>query len=48
MDAEGHVRIVDRLKDIIKSGGEWISSIQLEDIILEKKGVLQGGGHRRP
>ncbi|MGO8799881.1 MAG: fatty acid--CoA ligase [Roseiarcus sp.] len=40
-DAEGHVRIVDRLKDIIKSGGEWISSIQLEDIISEKKGVLK-------
>ena len=40
-DADGCVHIVDRLKDIIKSGGEWISSIQLEDIILEKKGVLK-------
>jgi len=30
---------VDRLKDIIKSGGEWVSSIDLEDIISEKKGV---------
>jgi fatty-acyl-CoA synthase len=38
-DATGAVRITDRLKDIIKSGGEWISSIQLEDIISEKKGV---------
>ncbi|MGD0188503.1 MAG: fatty acid--CoA ligase [Roseiarcus sp.] len=40
-DANGCVHIVDRLKDIIKSGGEWISSIQLEDIISEKKGVVK-------
>jgi len=40
-DAEGRVHITDRLKDIIKSGGEWISSIQLEDIISEKKGILR-------
>ena len=40
-DADGCIHIVDRLKDIIKSGGEWVSSIQLEDIILEKKGVLK-------
>ncbi|MGD0186627.1 MAG: fatty acid--CoA ligase [Roseiarcus sp.] len=40
-DANGCVHIVDRLKDIIKSGGEWISSIQLEDIISEQKGVVK-------
>jgi fatty-acyl-CoA synthase len=40
-DANGCIHIVDRLKDIIKSGGEWISSIDLEDIILEKKGILR-------
>jgi len=40
-DGEGCIHIVDRLKDIIKSGGEWISSIDLEDIILEKKGILR-------
>ena len=40
-DADGCIHIVDRLKDIIKSGGEWISSIDLEDIILEKKGILR-------
>ncbi|MGP0093747.1 MAG: fatty acid--CoA ligase, partial [Xanthobacteraceae bacterium] len=40
-DADGRVHITDRLKDIIKSGGEWISSIQLEDIISEKKGVVR-------
>ena len=31
MDANGYVRITDRAKDIIKSGGEWISSIELEN-----------------
>ena len=40
-DPDGSIHIVDRLKDIIKSGGEWISSIQLEDIISEKTGVLK-------
>ena len=40
-DADGTIHIVDRIKDIIKSGGEWVSSIQVEDIILEKSGVLK-------
>ena len=31
--------MADRLKDIVKSGGEWISSILLENIIMEKNGV---------
>ena len=31
MDAHGYVRITDRSKDVIKSGGEWISSIELEN-----------------
>jgi fatty-acyl-CoA synthase len=39
IDPDGNLRVTDRLKDIIKSGGEWISSIALEDIILEKQGV---------
>jgi fatty-acyl-CoA synthase len=39
IDPEGHLHITDRLKDIIKSGGEWISSIELEDIILQKEGI---------
>ena len=39
IDPDGYVRIADRLKDIVKSGGEWISSIQLENIIMEKPGV---------
>ena len=39
IDSDGYVHITDRIKDIIKSGGEWISSIELENIILEKEGV---------
>lgn len=32
MDEGGSITIVDRIKDVIKSGGEWISSLQLENI----------------
>lgn len=39
IDVDGYLRISDRLKDIVKSGGEWVSSISLENIIMEKKGV---------
>jgi fatty-acyl-CoA synthase len=39
MDEEGYLRIVDRIKDVIKTGGEWISSSDLENIILEKAGI---------
>ena len=38
---EGVVHITDRLKDIIKSGGEWVSSIDLEDFILQMEGVAK-------
>jgi len=41
IDANGYVRISDRVKDIVKSGGEWISSILLENMIMEKPGVEQ-------
>ena len=41
IDPDGTVHITDRLKDIIKSGGEWISSIDLEDIILQRDGVAK-------
>jgi fatty-acyl-CoA synthase len=34
IDAEGFLTIQDRAKDLIKSGGEWISSIDLENIII--------------
>jgi fatty-acyl-CoA synthase len=32
IDADGYMRITDRAKDVIKSGGEWISSIEIENI----------------
>lgn len=41
MDPDGCVRIVDRLKDVIKTGGEWVSSLQLEDILLKHPLVLE-------
>lgn len=34
MDADGFVTILDRSKDLIKSGGEWISSVELENIAV--------------
>ncbi len=40
-DEDGTIHIVDRIKDIIKSGGEWVSSLQVEDIISEKAGVVK-------
>jgi fatty-acyl-CoA synthase len=37
----GYLRIVDRIKDVIKTGGEWVSSLQLEDLISQCKGVSE-------
>ena len=34
-------RIVDRAKDVIKTGGEWISSIDLENAVLTHENVLE-------
>jgi fatty-acyl-CoA synthase len=39
--SDGHLQITDRIKDVIKSGGEWISSLQLEDIIMRRAGVAE-------
>jgi fatty-acyl-CoA synthase len=39
IDDDGAVRIVDRLKDVIKSGGEWISSLELERLLREHGSV---------
>ncbi len=41
IDPEGYIEIVDRTKDVIKSGGEWISSVQLESIIMGHPKVLE-------
>ncbi|WP_202318985.1 long-chain-fatty-acid--CoA ligase [Archaeoglobus neptunius] len=40
-DEEGYILILDRAKDVIKSGGEWISSIRLEGLILEHPAVSE-------
>jgi fatty-acyl-CoA synthase len=34
IDPEGYIRLVDRSKDVIKSGGEWVSSVELENEIM--------------
>ena len=39
LDAEGYLTLTDRSKDVIKSGGEWISSIELENAALVAPGV---------
>jgi fatty-acyl-CoA synthase len=41
IDAEGYVQITDRTKDLIKSGGEWISSVDLETTIMGHPKVLE-------
>jgi fatty-acyl-CoA synthase len=41
LDAEGYVRITDRSKDVIKSGGEWISSVALENALMSHPSVLE-------
>jgi fatty-acyl-CoA synthase len=41
IDAHKYVRIGDRIKDVIKTGGEWISSIELENIIAQHPAVSE-------
>ena len=41
IDGEGYLKITDRLKDVIKTGGEWISSLELEDLILKHPAVVE-------
>ena len=41
IDADGYIGIVDRTKDMIKSGGEWISSVDLESQIMGHPQVLE-------
>ncbi len=50
IDAHGMMEITDRTKDIVKSGGEWISSIQLENIAVEHPDVAEAAivGARHP
>ena len=41
MEPDGYLRVVDRIKDVIKTGGEWVSSAQIEDLISQCKGVSE-------
>ena len=41
VDKDGFLQIVDRLKDVIKSGGEWISSLELENLLSMHEGVQE-------
>jgi len=38
---EGYVEIVDRTKDVIKSGGEWISSVELENAVMSHPKIME-------
>lgn len=40
IDADGFLTITDRAKDLIKSGGEWISSIDLENVVMSHPDIL--------
>lgn len=40
-DAWGYIRLVDRTKDLIRSGGEWISSVELENALMEHPAVAE-------
>jgi fatty-acyl-CoA synthase len=41
LDHSGNLQVTDRLKDVIKSGGEWISSVSLENMIMEHPDVAE-------
>jgi len=41
LDAAGFVRLTDRAKDVIKSGGEWISSMELENLLMAHPSVAE-------
>lgn len=47
-DSAGSLRITDRTKDVIKTGGEWISSLELEDIILRHPAAADAAVIARP
>ena len=41
IDARGYLQITDRIKDVIKTAGEWTSSLQLEDVLARHEAVLE-------
>ncbi len=41
IDDEGYLKIVDRIKDVVKTGGEWVSSLDIEDLVLRMPGIAE-------
>jgi len=41
IDPEGYIQITDRTKDLIKSGGEWISSVDMESLLMAHPKILE-------
>jgi fatty-acyl-CoA synthase len=41
IDSEGYLKITDRIKDVIKTGGEWVSSLDLEDLLLKHPEIIE-------
>ena len=41
VDEEGAIKIIDRTGDLIKSGGEWISSVELENVLMAHEAVFE-------
>ncbi len=48
VDEKGYVQITDRSKDVIKSGGEWISSVELENELMSHPGVAEAAVIAKP
>ncbi len=48
IDQNGYLKITDRIKDVIKSGGEWISSLLLEDILSQHEAVDESAAIGKP
>jgi fatty-acyl-CoA synthase len=41
IDQQGYLPVTDRIKDVIKSGGEWVSSLDIENILSQHEGVSE-------
>lgn len=41
IDEHGYLKITDRMKDVIKTGGEWVSSLDVEDLLLKAESVAE-------
>jgi fatty-acyl-CoA synthase len=48
IDELGYIQITDRTKDVIKSGGEWISSVELENALMAHASVLEAAVIAKP